>query len=87
MLHVRIVVAPDKFKGSLSAREVADALAGGMSAEHPDWEIVRVPIADGGDGTVAAFVAAGWQPVALSVDGPTGQLHQTHYAMNGEIAV
>ena len=87
MLHVRIVIAPDKFKGSLSAQEVADALADGLSAGHPDWEIVRVPIADGGDGTVAAFVAAGWQPIALPVDGPTGQLHQAHYAMSGETAV
>ena len=87
MLHVRIVIAPDKFKGSLSAQEVADALADGLSAGHPDWEIVRVPIADGGDGTIAAFVAAGWQPIALPVDGPTGQLHQAHYAMSGETAV
>ncbi|HEY5857535.1 MAG TPA: glycerate kinase [Aldersonia sp.] len=87
MLLVRIVIAPDKFKGSLSAREVADALADGLTAEHPDWQIVRVPIADGGDGTVAAFVAAGWQPIALPVDGPTGELHQAHYAMAGETAV
>ena len=39
------------------------------------------------DDEVAAFVAAGWQPIALPVDGPTGQLHQAHYAMSGETAV
>lgn len=55
------VIAPDKFKGSLSAQQVAAALAAGVLSELPEAECVVVPTADGGDGTVDALIAAGWQ--------------------------
>jgi glycerate kinase len=57
---MRVVVAPDKFKGSLTAAEVADAVASGLLAVALDAEVVRVPIADGGDGTVAAALSRGF---------------------------
>lgn len=53
-----IVVAPDSFKGSASAAEVAAALAGGWAAERPGDRVVRAPMADGGEGTLDAFEAA-----------------------------
>ena len=57
---VHVVVAPDKFKGSLTAREVADRVAAGIAAVRSGAsEVVRVPVADGGDGTVDAALAAG----------------------------
>jgi glycerate kinase len=68
----RVVVAPDKFKGSLSATDVTARLAAGLAAAGFDGEIVPVPVADGGDGTVAAAVAAGYQRVDLEVAGPVG---------------
>lgn len=54
----RIVVAPDKFKGSLTAVEAARAIARGLARGCPGAEIVQLPVADGGDGTVDAAVAA-----------------------------
>src|ERR1700682_1105196 len=55
---MRIVIAPNAFKGSLSAREPAEAIDEEFRVAAPDAELVRVPIADGGDGTVDALVAA-----------------------------
>lgn len=55
---MKIVIAPDSFKESLSAQGVAAALAEGVRKAFPDAEIVSVPMADGGEGTVAAVLAA-----------------------------
>jgi glycerate 2-kinase len=84
---MKIVIAPDKFKGSLPAAEVADAIAAGLRAEWPEAELVTVPVADGGDGTVDAAVAAGLERVPVTVDGPTGEPVQASYARRGELAV
>jgi glycerate 2-kinase len=84
---MKIVVAPDKFKGSLPAAEVAGAIAAGLRAELPGAEVVTIPVADGGDGTVDAAVAAGFERVPVMVDGPTGEPVAASYARRGEIAV
>jgi glycerate kinase len=55
---MKIVIAPDKFKGSLTALEAADAIALGVRRALPAAEIDLCPLADGGEGTVAALVAA-----------------------------
>jgi glycerate 2-kinase len=55
---VRIVVAPDKFKGCLTAPQVCDAIAAGIGSARPDATIDLCPVADGGEGTVAALVTA-----------------------------
>jgi glycerate kinase len=81
-----ILLAPDKFKGSLSAVEVAEALAAGL-AEATDVAVRRCPIADGGDGTVDAAVAAGHERVEVSATGPTGEPLRTAYARRGATAV
>ncbi|KXP08474.1 glycerate kinase [Tsukamurella pulmonis] len=82
-----VLLAPDKFKGSLSAAGVADALARGIADAAPDWVCVRAPIADGGDGTVDAAVAAGWDRVPVETTGPTGAPVSTSYARGGPTAV
>src|SRR5438094_2243527 len=70
---MRIVIAPNAFKGSLSALEAADAIAEGVRAAAPDADLVLVPIADGGDGSVAAFVVATeGERRSLRVRGPLG---------------
>ena len=84
---MHVLLAPDKFKGSLTAAEVADALAEGLAAGNPSWHITCAPVADGGDGTVAAAVAAGWMPVAVKTTGPTGRPIATLYAVRGSTAV
>jgi glycerate kinase len=84
---MKIVVAPDKFKGSLPAAEVADAIAAGLRAELPGAEVITIPVADGGDGTVDAAVAADFERVPVTVDGPTGEPVRASYARRGEVAV
>ncbi|PXX65465.1 glycerate kinase [Nocardia tenerifensis] len=82
-----VVLAPDKFKGSLTAPRVAAALAEGIARVAPDVEIRRVPVADGGDGTVDAFVAARWRRVEVAAPGPTGAPGTTSYAVHASTAV
>jgi glycerate kinase len=84
---MKIVVAPDKFKGSLPATQVAAAIAAGLRAELPAAELVTIPVADGGEGTVDAAVAAGFGRVPVTASGPTGEPVQASYARRGEVAV
>ena len=58
----QVVIAPDKFKGTLSAAQVAAHVAAGLGRACPGLTIVQVPVADGGDGTVDAAEAAGVPP-------------------------
>jgi glycerate 2-kinase len=71
---MKIVIAPDKFKGSLPATQVAAAIAAGLRAVlGPDGaELVTIPVADGGEGTVDAAVAAGFDRVPVTAAGPLG---------------
>jgi len=69
----RVLVAPDKFKGSLPAAEVAARVAAGLRRAGFAGEIVEMPVADGGEGTVDAAVSAGFRRVELGVRGPTGR--------------
>ncbi len=82
-----VVIAPDKFKGSLSAPEAAEHVAAGLRRASPDTRLMALPVADGGDGTVDAAVAAGFERVRAEVSGPTGAPVTAAYAVRGEIAV
>lgn len=83
----RVVIAPDKFKGTLPADRVAAAVAAGVRHVVPAAEVFECPIADGGDGTVAAAVAAGFDHVPLVATGPAGEPVETGYARRSETAV
>jgi len=70
---MKILIAPGSFKGSLSATEAAAAIAAGVRRIRPDAELVLLPLADGGEGTVEALVAAtGGQQMKETVTGPLG---------------
>lgn len=84
---MRVVLAPDKFKGSLTATKVVDAVASGFLAVRPDADIVRVPIADGGDGTVAAALSRDFTAVSMAATGPTGEPVPATYARHDHQAV
>ena len=73
-MRQRIVIAPDSFKGSASAAAVADALSAGWCSVRPDDEIVLLPMADGGEGTLDAFAGAvpGARRMPVTVTGPDG---------------
>ncbi|WP_435771341.1 glycerate kinase [Nocardioides sp. SYSU DS0651] len=83
----RVLVAPDKFKGSLDAAGVAAAVARGIRRVLPSADVACLPVADGGDGTLAAAVAAGFRAVDVEVSGPTGAPVATAYARRGPTAV
>jgi len=85
MTHV--LVASDKFKGSLTAAAVGEAVSAGIRGVCPNTEVVVVPVADGGDGTLAAAIAAGYHPVPVTASGPTGERVATRYAQRGDRAV
>ena len=82
-----IVIAPDKFKGSLTAREAAKAMAQGVNRAHPALTTVECPVADGGDGTLEAVAAAGFGVVPVTAIGPTGRPVRSAYARRGNTAV
>lgn len=84
---VRVLVAPDKFKGSLSAAEVVDAVRRGIVARHPSADVRGMPVADGGDGTLDAAVDAGFARVDVTAAGPTGEPVRTAYAVKDGTAV
>jgi glycerate kinase len=71
---MRVVIAPDSFKESLSALEVADAIEAGFREVFPQAEYRKLPVADGGEGTVQAMIdATGGRRVELAVTGPLGE--------------
>jgi glycerate 2-kinase len=84
---MRVLVAPDKFKGSLTAAEVAARVAAGIVAASPGVTVVEVPVADGGDGTVDAALAAGFERVPVQAEGPVGDPVETAFAMREGVAV
>jgi glycerate kinase len=70
---VRVLVAPDKFKGTLTAMQAARAIAAGWRRAIPDADIDLAPMADGGEGTLDTLVQAlGGRRVARRVSGPLG---------------
>lgn len=77
---MRVLIAPDKFKGSLSAQEVADSIACGLVEAGADP--VVLPLADGGDGSVAAALAGGFNPLTVEVHGATGENRWSTVAFN-----
>lgn len=82
---MKIVIAPDSFKESLSAPGVAQAIARGWLAVYPDAEIALCPMADGGEGTVDAVLAAtGGERRELTVQGPLATQVQAHWGWLGD---
>ena len=84
---MKVVVAPDSFKECLSAEAVARAIGRGVRAAAPDAEVVEVPMADGGEGTVRALVAAtGGTLHRATVTGPLGEPVEAEFGLLGDRA-
>ena len=81
------MIAPDKFKGSLSAAEVAAAVAEGLAGADASVEVRTIPIADGGDGTVDSAVSAGFERATVTVRGPLGAPVEAAFAVSNHTAV
>ena len=85
---MKIVIASDSFKGSMSSLDVATAASAGVMEVYPDSEIVSVNVADGGEGTVEAIVdALGGEIVQVQVSDPLGRKIETSYGIAGETAI
>ncbi|EDZ98263.1 Glycerate kinase, partial [Burkholderia sp. H160] len=78
-----VVIAPDSFKGSLSAEQVAQAIASGIERARPDASVRICPMADGGEGTLDAMLTSGGERRTLSVRGAAGP---TREALTGLLA-
>lgn len=87
MREPHVLLAPDKFKGSLDAPGVAGSLADGLRRAVPGLRVTSLPIADGGEGTVEALLHCGFQRRSTTVNGPTGDPVRAHYALRGGTAV
>jgi len=82
---MRIVVAPQALKGSLTAAEVGQAIASGVQRMYPQAEIVMIPVADGGEGTVQTLVdATGGEIVQQTVTGPLGTSVSAFFGLLGD---
>ena len=79
---MKVVIAPDSFKESLPASEVAAAIARGWAKVFPDAELVLLPMADGGEGTVDALLASlGGERLEQRVQGPLGDPVTAHWGL------
>jgi glycerate kinase len=83
-MPMKIVIAPDSFKESLSAMQVAQVIEDGFREIFPDAHYVKLPVADGGEGTVQAMIdATGGQRIERAVTGPLGEPVPAFYGLTG----
>ncbi|MBH1938310.1 glycerate kinase [Streptomyces sp. AV19] len=87
MADARVLIAADKFKGSLTAVEVAAHLGAGLRRASRGVRVTALPVADGGDGTVDAAVAVGFERRTARVTGPLGGPVTAAWALRGGTAV
>ena len=82
---MKIIIAPDSFKGSLTSLEAAQAIEAGISSALPNAECVSIPMADGGEGTVRSMVdATGGRIVSATVTDPLGRPTLAEYGLLGD---
>lgn len=82
---VKIVIAPDSFKESLTAAEVAEAIEKGWKKVLPETEVIKVPMADGGEGTTQSLIdATGGKIIKKEVTGPLGEMVEGFYGILGD---
>lgn len=86
---MNILIAPGAFKHSLSARAAAEAIARGLRGANADFNLRLLPIADGGNGTLDAFLANGGRRVTVTVEDPLGRSVQAEFGLlpDGKTAV
>ena len=82
---MKIIIAPDSFKGCMRSPDVCEAFKKGLAREIPDAEIISIPMADGGEGTVEAAVAAtGGSLKKVTVSGPLGKKVKARFGILGK---
>ncbi|MFD8081520.1 glycerate kinase [Kitasatospora sp. NPDC059722] len=87
MTRGQVLLCLDKFRGSATAVQACRWLAEGIRQAAPELSVREAPVADGGEGTAEAFLAAGFDAVPVRVSGPTGEPVDAHLAVRGDRAV
>lgn len=78
----KIILIPDSFKGTMSSGEICEIMAGQINRHYPEASVISIPVADGGEGSVDAFLTAmGGEQVWLDVKGPYGEDMQAYYGL------
>lgn len=86
--NLKILIAMDSFKGSASSKQVEELVEEGILRVEPDAEIIKIPVADGGEGTVDALAEAlGGKIVTMTVSDPLGRRVKASYAIVKDTAV
>lgn len=81
---MNVLVVPDKFKGSLTAAQATEAIRAGLLANHPDWQVITRPVADGGEGTIDLLThATGGTFRYHTVSDPLGRPVEARYGLSG----
>ena len=81
---MKILIAPDSFKGSASSSDIARWIESGIHSLIPDCETVKIAIGDGGEGSLDAVLGAGFTSIACEVQGPVGNPVTAQIAINGD---
>ena len=82
---MKVVIAPDSFKGSMTAAQVCAAVSAGVRKASPDAEIISVPMADGGEGTVQSLIdGLGGSFISSEADDPLGRPHDAIYGLTSD---
>lgn len=80
---MRVLVAPQEFKGTLTAAQAAEAIAGGLRSARPEWSVTTLPIADGGPGTLEALIASSQvEAREVEVEDPLGRTVHARFGMS-----
>ena len=83
---MKIVIAPDSFKGSATSPEIAQWIADGIHSVIPDCETVMIAVGDGGEGSLDAILTSGFTSHTVEVTGPLGNTVTARFAMKAETA-
>lgn len=79
---MKIILAPDSFKGTLSSVSVCDIIGGVLKEKYPEAEIIKIPIADGGEGTSEAYLHIfGGEMITVKAESPLGNIIDASYAL------
>ena len=84
----KCIIIPDSYKGTLSAIKICDIMKKSVLNHYPDCNVIAIPIADGGEGTVDCFLyALNAEKVSVNTTGPYGEPLSTYYARTGNTAI
>lgn len=88
VLQKKYLIMPDSFKGTMDSIEVCEIMKSAVLEKNPGAEVVTVPVADGGEGTVDCFLSAfGGEKKTVTVTGPYGKKVQAAYGITGDTAI